>query len=269
MTLQGADGVLASVELDTYAAQGLFAFRRADGTAASSTALAANDVIGGIQWMGFGTSLTASASAAIQGNAGEAWTGTANGSYLTFFTTANGGTAIGEKMRLFGSGGLGLGTTTDPGAGILAANVGLKGIPAATGACTGCIGEIIQATVAPGSAISLTTATPINLNSGILLTAGDWEVTCEAQFVFATATAYTQLIASISNTSATTTQIPFSFAQISSASNAPGNLTIIAVKAGPQQALLASNSTYFCVLNQAFSGGALSAWGGIRARRLH
>ena len=144
----------------------------------------------------------------------------------------------------------------------------LPGTATNDNASTGSVAEFFSASVAPGSAISLTNGTPINLNTGISLTAGDWDVSCDANFVFAATTSYTQLLASISATSATTNQTAGSFAQISSASNTPGTSTIITVKAGPARVSLASTTTEFCVLNQAFATSTLTGWGILRARRV-
>src|SRR6266446_9148419 len=134
-------------------------------------------------------------------------------------------------------------------------------------AAAGSIGEYVEAQLASGSAISLTTATPINLTS-ISLTAGDWDVWCVGNFVFATTTSYTQLVASISTTSATLGTLPFAVGFMSSAANVPGSGATISVLAGPIRVSLASTTTHYCVLSQAFSVSTLTGWGGIRARRI-
>ncbi|SRR6266446_5832859 len=134
-------------------------------------------------------------------------------------------------------------------------------------AAAGSVGELISSTIASGSAISLTTATPINLTS-ISLTAGDWDVWCVGNFVFATTTSYTQLVASISTTSATLGTLPFAVGFMSSAANVPGSGATISVLAGPIRVSLASTTTHYCVLSQAFSVSTLTGWGGIRARRI-
>lgn len=51
--------------------------------------------------------------AAIEMNATENWTSTANGIYMSFSTTANGTTGMSERMRIADNGRLGIGTT-DP-----------------------------------------------------------------------------------------------------------------------------------------------------------
>lgn len=270
MTLQGADSALVSAEFDSYAAQSVLAFRRSNGTAASPSALAANDVIGGLQWMGYGTSLTSSAAAAIQGNAGETWTGSANGTYLNFFTTANGSTSVSEKMRLFGSGGLGVGTTTDPGAGNIAKSGDLIGTATNNSAGAGGVGEYVTANGgSSASPTSLTSVTAANLCS-ISLTAGDWDVEFTSNFQFLNAsTSYTQLIASISTTSATTDNSSADgYSATSNSGNVPGLNTIITVKAGRKRISIASTTTVYGVVNQVFSVSTLGAWGQCRARRV-
>ncbi|MCR8559926.1 hypothetical protein KXD93_19905 [Mucilaginibacter sp. BJC16-A38] len=57
--------------------------------------------------------LTYKYAASISGFASEDWTGGTNGSYLSFSTTTNGGTASSERMRIDNAGNISIGTT-DP-----------------------------------------------------------------------------------------------------------------------------------------------------------
>ena len=130
------------------------------------------------------------------------------------------------------------------------------------------IGSYVSASVAFGTPTALTTATPINLTS-ISLTAGDWDVHFEPVFLFAASTAYTQLVASISTTSATIDNSSGeNYGSIASASNVPGLNTNISVRVGPRRMSLVSTTTVFGVLTQAFTASTLSGWGTLRARRL-
>jgi hypothetical protein len=61
-------------------------------------------------------------------NINAVWSTATHASYASYidFQAATGGTAPGSKMRLFGSGGLSVNSTTDPGAGIINANTGFQ-----------------------------------------------------------------------------------------------------------------------------------------------
>ena len=86
--------------------------RRANGTIASPTALVTDDMITAILARGYnGSGFTTVSNAGVYIYAGENWTTTKNGTYLTFGTTANGGTNRTEKLRITGDGNVGIGTT--------------------------------------------------------------------------------------------------------------------------------------------------------------
>lgn len=96
-------------------------FRRADGTAAAPSALLINEVIGAIFSTGYGaTSYTSRG--VIRSAASENWTDTAQGTYYSFLTTNTGTIAIAEAVRINPSGGFSIGTTSDPGVGLLYTN---------------------------------------------------------------------------------------------------------------------------------------------------
>ena len=108
----GADGVAPRIFIDSFANNGQLSLRRANGTAASPSALAANDTIGGIYGFGYGATGYSSNRASISILAAEAWTDAAQGTYITFGTNAVGSAASAvEKMRLDSAGNLGLGVT--------------------------------------------------------------------------------------------------------------------------------------------------------------
>lgn len=105
--------------LNVDAAGGFSVFRgtSALGTRATPTALTSGITIFSFQVTGYGaTSYSAAATGRLNFFAGEAWTDSAYGTYCTLDLTANGGTTRSEKIRFFGSGAVGVGTTTDPGA---------------------------------------------------------------------------------------------------------------------------------------------------------
>jgi hypothetical protein len=101
----------------------IFTINQARGTATSPGATQSGDTVGGWIVNGYGTSTLGAA--AIYVVAAENWTASNHGAYLTFQTTPSGGSSTAEVLRLFGSGGMALGSTADPGAGIFLATGGL------------------------------------------------------------------------------------------------------------------------------------------------
>jgi len=121
LMITAADTVSSGIQLDTFGT-GAFpqiVFRGARGTGASPSALQLNDLLFNETMLGFdGTAYQQSTS--IQGQANENFSTGHHGGNLLFFTTPVGG-SITEALRINGSGGVGLGTTVDPGAGSLLA----------------------------------------------------------------------------------------------------------------------------------------------------
>lgn len=85
-------------------------FRAISGTAASPSATTSGQTAG-LTFRGYGTANT-SARAVYEFGAGENWSGSAQGTYHAWQTTANGTTTTNEKMRLTGDGRLGIGTSS-------------------------------------------------------------------------------------------------------------------------------------------------------------
>lgn len=139
-------------------------------------------------------------------------------------------------------------------------------------AVAGNVGEFISSSIALGSAVSLTTATPANVTS-ISLTAGDWDVNTDVYFTGGVGAAVTYLAGSVSTTSATmdtTTLGRFAsvycaggsaFATANSVSN------IQAVSLASTRVSVASTTTVYAVAQSVFTS-TCSAYGIIRARRI-
>lgn len=131
-------------------------------------------------------------------------------------------------------------------------------------AAAGEIGEIISTSSAyPGT--GLTTATAANIAS-VSLTAGDWDVCVDLNFEPGATTSLTQLITSLSATSATLDTNSGFVAYFSQAAAVP--VTAISQSVGSTRVSLASTTTYYAVARGAFTVSTLSAWGIIRARRV-
>jgi hypothetical protein len=138
--------------------------------------------------------------------------------------------------------------------------IGIAGTVAADNANAGSIGEFITAT---GTGVSLTNNTTSNVTS-ITLTAGDWDVSGNTEFVAAPST-----IISIAQTAVTTTSLANGGAGIrginSSTQQASNNISLVA----PVQRINVSTSTtVYLTAWASFSASTLSATGIIRARRI-
>lgn len=98
-----ADGVVTRGFLDAFGATNQIGYRRANGSNATKTAIAANDVIG--QQNAFGHNGTAYAAGSRAGwafIATENWTATANGCYLSFSATPNGSVTPVTAFQIYG-----------------------------------------------------------------------------------------------------------------------------------------------------------------------
>jgi len=91
---QGTEGTTSHVFFASAGSNAHFVFRRRQGTYASSTAVQSGNILGAIQWQGYGAStFGTTASAEIRGVARQAFTESARGSALEFYVTANGNTS--------------------------------------------------------------------------------------------------------------------------------------------------------------------------------
>lgn len=137
-----------------------------------------------------------------------------------------------------------------------------KGTATNDSAATGYIGEFITATIASGSAVSLTTATTANVTS-ISLTAGDWDVSGVVDYTANVATVIQSMKQGTSATTATLgAQDTFSTLVLgASVTTDPANV------APTVRISLASTTTIYLVANASFTISTLSAYGTISARR--
>lgn len=135
-------------------------------------------------------------------------------------------------------------------------------------ACTGCVGEYPSSSIGSGSAVALTTATAANVTS-LSLTAGDWDVTINAQFASGTTTSITQIFSSLSLVSATLDATPGRFNSQNYPSLVAGTTTLSA-PLGPYRITVASPgpTTVFYVARGVFTVSTLSAYGLLSARRV-
>jgi hypothetical protein len=94
-----------------YATPGQLHLRMANGSVGSETATTVDQSLGGTYFAGYGATAFTGNVGAVVCKASQAFTASAQGTYLTFETTADGSTSRSERMRLDSSGNLGLGVT--------------------------------------------------------------------------------------------------------------------------------------------------------------
>lgn len=101
--LSGADGGTPAFESNSFAGENAILVRRANNTAAAPSALALNNTILALRAFGYGTTTySASTRAGLLFRANEAWTDTAQGTYVSIFATLNGSTTLNEITRFNG-----------------------------------------------------------------------------------------------------------------------------------------------------------------------
>jgi hypothetical protein len=132
-------------------------------------------------------------------------------------------------------------------------------------ATAGNIGEYISSTVLSGSAVAATSGVVFNITS-ISLTAGDWDVWGNVAITPSVGVTTTAIVGSASSTSATHPSFPgggaFLVKQLAFTSGATQAYPI-----GMARFSLASTTTVYLVCTLEFSGGSLSGYGFIGARR--
>ena len=111
-----ADASPSRILVDSFgvasAARPSFTGRHSNGTAASPTAVQGNDVLCEFTGQGYGSSAYSTTSRGrMKINADEAWTNSAQGTYLSFETTQRGGIITSEVMKISSNGFVGINTT--------------------------------------------------------------------------------------------------------------------------------------------------------------
>jgi hypothetical protein len=88
--------------------------RASRGTASSPSAVQSGDSLGQFNMRGYGaTAFATTSKAAVVAYAAENWTDSAQGAYLTYETTATGGTTRAERLRVANNGFVSIGTVAD------------------------------------------------------------------------------------------------------------------------------------------------------------
>lgn len=142
----------------------------------------------------------------------------------------------------------------------------LRGTSTNDNAAAGMVGEYIEATLASGSSVSLTTDVAANVIS-ISLTPGDWDVYGQSSFTTAATTSITRLMTSISATSNTLDNTVGKLARFVTPAIVPG-AEFNTQPVGPFRVSLSATTTIYLVVRGTFTVSTLTAFGFIRARRM-
>lgn len=133
MHLIGADGTINQFTFDTFGSVGALLSRVAGGTLASKTAPGANAQLFNFGASGWDGSAYGGSSNIIM-FAANGFSGSDHSGYMTFRNVPVGSTSAVEAMRLQASGGLSIGTTTDPAVGsLITSNYVITGITSVSG----------------------------------------------------------------------------------------------------------------------------------------
>lgn len=133
----------------------------------------------------------------------------------------------------------------------------------------GKVGQIISATVASGSPISLVDGAAKTVTS-ISLTAGDWDVYGVVHFDRGAGTTLFRLFGSISQTDNTVDFSPGAFGSLSfpAAGTVPDTTSAVTITVPTVPVSVSTTTTIYLTVNQGFTVSTLVAWGSIVARRV-
>lgn len=146
---------------------------------------------------------------------------------------------------------------------------GIVGTGTNDSAAAGCVGEVITASLASGSAVSLTDATAKTVTS-ITLTPGDWDVSGVVGYIVGptTSTVYFEAGTSlVDNTAGTAgsdyTRLPYGASGVVTNSNSYFTAPLRRVTVAA-----ATTTVVYLIAKSSFSISTTTAWGTIRARRM-
>jgi hypothetical protein len=149
---------------------------------------------------------------------------------------------------------------------VLSGPTSLKGTITNDNASAGYVGELIESSLASGSATALSTGTAKTVTS-ISLTAGDWDVWGSVGFASGGTTAITTLAAAIHTTDNTLPTAPGGGAFQNLQITFPVGTSQL-ISAGQTRISLAVTTTVYLVAQGTFSADTLAAYGYIGARRV-
>jgi hypothetical protein len=193
--------------------------------------------------------------------------GSISGGSLSITGSISGGSLSTDSSALH-SNGLGTLTATQfvgGGAGLTGIASPITGTTTNNNAGAGIVGQFITATVAVGSAVSLSSGTPLTVTS-ISLTAGDWDVTGVVDFHPGTLTTGSYFQGGISTTTnALGAQDQYSSSPMALAA---GLGVDVGLNCPTVRLSLATTTTVYLTCQAGFATSTMVAYGTIRARRV-
>jgi hypothetical protein len=134
-------------------------------------------------------------------------------------------------------------------------------------ATAGNVGEFISATLNQGSAIGITSATATTLTS-IALTAGDWDLWGQVNYIPAGTTSIANVNATVNTSTNTFNFANGFFSSFTFPAFVPGNFVSHTISVGPIRVSLSGSATYFLIAQASFTVSTCTAFGNIQARRV-
>lgn len=198
------------------------------------------------------TSVTAGAAVNLSLNGGS------SGAAITLGQGANGSITLTPK----GSGTVSIGAS----ASLNGAGNPIKGTTTNDNAAVGYVGEFLNATVGSGGAMSLTTGALLSVTS-LSLTPGDWDVYASAVFTQASGTTATDFIVGVSNSTGGWDGGETSYARTGFLTSNVTTLTAT-LPAVKRRISVAVTTSIYLLVRGTFSGGTLTVFGNINARRV-
>jgi hypothetical protein len=144
----------------------------------------------------------------------------------------------------------------------------LLGTVSANNACAGCIGEYLSATLASGSAVTLTNNTAATITS-ITLTPGDWDVKGSCGYASTSAsTSITRSLCSLSLVNNGLDVTPGRFYDLAFPAFSPPAGAGHTIQVAPERFSVASSTPVYLIAFSAFTVAGNTAYGKISARRM-
>jgi len=143
--------------------------------------------------------------------------------------------------------------------------VSQKGSVDGVAVASGKIGEVLTASLAIGSAVSLTTNTAVNI-AAISLPAGKWRVSApRGRFLPAATTSITQMVVCVSNTSSTLSDLCQCIVTQAASVSGTGEKCVVG-SAGYIN--ITSPTTYYIVVRATFTVSTLTVYGDVTFERV-
>lgn len=141
----------------------------------------------------------------------------------------------------------------------------IRGTQTNNNAAAGIVGETIESVILSGSGVSVAIGTPVNITS-ITLSAGDWDLSAQPYASHSASVIVNSFRFSLSTTSATENLVAPYWSGLAVPYTSNGGVNTLPIS--PIRISLATPTTYYLVAFTNSSGGGMTAYGSLRARRM-